>query len=303
MGGTQFDGRASSYAGGRCRAARASARRSGALILAAAGLAYPGAPAAAQRLPEPIQVEAPHPGAAARADETRAQQQSRPRRQTRRGAQIGGLAGGAVGLAMGTFIALYCRSYGDPCDAAIPVLTTLGGVSGAVGGAIIGAAIPTEARPAGQAAPAEDRRIGSASLSLGAAHARLEGDPGQVWLDAWGPAARANVYAELRPWLGVGPEVGIASFGGGERIRHAAVAFRGTWTGHRLVPYVAANIGAYQSTGPSLEYLGGGIGAGARWQPGQRRAFIDADVRFSANIQNIEPMRMRGVYVGGGLYW
>jgi hypothetical protein len=236
-----------------------------------------------------------------------------PRRQTRRGAGIGAIVGTIAGLGIGSLMALWCRGLSsEPCDAAIPMVTVLGGVSGAVGGAIIGAAIPTEAGTPGAPAPAVERRIGSATLALGAAHARQEGYPGEwvegprtaAWVEGSGPAARANVYAELRPWLAIGPEAGIVRAGDLGRVRHAAVSVRVTRPMGQLSPYVAVNAGAYQSTGPSLEFLGGGIGAGVRLAPRSgSRSFVDIDARYSRNLQHIEPMRMRGLNVGGGVYW
>jgi hypothetical protein len=236
-----------------------------------------------------------------------------PRRHTRRGARIGAVVGAITGLGIGSLMALWCRGLSsEPCDAAIPMVTVLGGVSGAVGGAIIGAAIPTEAATPGAPAPAVARRIGSATLVLGAAHARQEGYPGEwvdgprtaSWVEGSGPAARANVYAELRPWLAIGPEAGIVWAGDLGRVRHAAVSVRVTRPMRQLSPYVAVNAGAYQSTGPSLEFLGGGIGAGVRLAPRPgSRSFVDIDARYSRNLQHIEPMRMRGVNVGGGFYW
>jgi hypothetical protein len=236
-----------------------------------------------------------------------------PRRQTRRGARIGAIAGTVAGLGIGSLMALWCRGLSSgTCDAAIPIVTVLGGVSGAVGGAIIGAAIPTEAAAPGTAAPPVERRIGSATLVLGAAHARQEGYTGEWaegpvsarWIEGSGPAARANVYAELRPWLAIGPEAGIAWAGDLGRVRHAAVSIRGTGAMGRVNPYVAVNLGAYQSTGPSLEFLGGGIGAGVRLAPrSDSRSFVDVDARYSRNLQHIEPLRMHGLNVGGGFYW
>jgi hypothetical protein len=236
-----------------------------------------------------------------------------PRRQTRRGARIGAVVGTIAGLGIGSLMALWCRGLSsERCDAAIPMVTVLGGVSGAVGGAIIGAAVPTEAATPGAPAPAVERRIGSATLVLGAASARQEGYPGEraegprtaAWVEGSGPAARVNVYAELRPWLAIGPEAGIAWAGDLGRVRHAAVSARGTRPMRQVNPYVAVNVGAYQSTGPSLEFLGGGIGAGLRLAPRSgSRSFVDIDARYSRNLQHIEPMRMRGLNVGGGFYW
>jgi hypothetical protein len=241
------------------------------------------------------------------------------RRQTWRGAKIGGIAGAVAGLGVGGFIALWCRAEGDPCDAAVPVVTLLGAAGGAVGGAIIGAAIPRHP-DTGRVAPPVERRIGSASLSLGVVHARQEDYAGEPFLDGSGPAARLNLYAELRPWLAIGPEAGIAWTGGGVRrpvpgddvvplpdeggkVRHAAVAVRLSGRFGGLAPYAGGNVGAYQTTGPSLEFLGGAVMAGARWTPGAGRGFIDVDARYGGNLQNIEPMRFRGLYIGGGLYW
>jgi hypothetical protein len=236
-----------------------------------------------------------------------------PRRQTRRGARIGAVVGTIAGFGIGSLMALWCRGLSsEPCDAAIPMVTVLGGVSGAVGGAILGAAVPTEAATPGAPAPAVGRRIGSATLVLGAAQARQEGYPGEwsegprtpAWVEGSGPAARANLYAELRSWLAIGPEAGIVWAGDLGRVRHAAVSVRVTRPMRQLSPYVAVNAGAYQSTGPSLEFLGGGIGAGVRLAPRPgSRSFVDIDARYSRNLQHIEPMRLRGLNVGGGVYW
>jgi hypothetical protein len=265
-------------------------------------------------LPPPLRT----PASLGRSDGLSAAQEG-SRRQTWRGAKIGGIAGAVAGLGMGGFIALWCRAEGDPCDAAVPVVTLLGAAGGAVGGAIIGAAIPRHP-DTGRVAPPVERRIGSASLSLGVVHARQEDYAGEPFLDGSGPAARINLYAELRPWLAIGPEAGIAWTGGGvsrpvpgddvvplpdegAKVGHAAVAVRLSGRFGGLAPYAGGNVGAYQTTSPSLEFLGGAVMAGARWTPGAGRGFIDVDARYGGNLQNIEPMRFRGLYIGGGLYW
>ncbi|HSJ06293.1 MAG TPA: hypothetical protein VK936_06305, partial [Longimicrobiales bacterium] len=120
------------------------------------------------------------------------------RRQTWRGAKIGAIAGGVAGLGVGGFIAIWCRAEGTPCDAALPIVTLGGIAGGAAGGAIIGAAIPRHA-DTGRAAPPVERRIGSASLSVGVVHARQEDYQGVPFVDGSGVAARVNLYAEIRP--------------------------------------------------------------------------------------------------------
>ena len=119
-----------------------------------------------------------------------------------------------------------------------------------------------------------------------------------------GTVVRFAGYAELRHWFAIGLEIGHASFGEGGAVRHASVAFRGTVSRRTLSPFVAANLGAYQSTLPSLEYFGAGIGAGVRLTPFSRdRFFIDVEGRWTRNAHNIEPTRMTSLSAGAGFYW
>jgi hypothetical protein len=268
--------------------------------------ALPGVPAsylpAGLELPVWVAFEAPV---------LRSAGQQQPRRHTMRGLRIGAITGALAGAGVGTLMALWCAGTSDGCIAAIPLVTVFGAASGAAAGAIIGAAIPTEAgridpaQPASPA-PAPGRRIGSFSMSVGDAQATLM-DEGEQFtaFDGGGIAFRANVYAELRPWFAIGPDLGVASFGDGGTIRHAAVGVRATWPVHpSFAPYISANAGAYDSSVPSLEYLGGGLGAGFRVTPVRgSRAFLDLEARSSRNLQNIAPMRMRTISVGGGIYW
>jgi hypothetical protein len=217
-------------------------------------------------------------------------------RQTRRFARYGAIAGGLGGLAVGTWMALYCAgtSSDGGCVRAVPLLGAFGAVSGGAAGAIIGAAVPV---------PGHAGTIASGGAAAGVAHASIGDERGAVFTGA-GTAARLYVHAELRPWLALGPEVGIASFGGGGDIRHIAVATRFTAAGRRVAPFATVHLGAYDSTAPSLEYFGGGFGLGARVRPGlSERLFVDVEARYSRNLQHIEPMRMRGLSVSGGLYW
>jgi hypothetical protein len=233
-----------------------------------------------------------------------------PRRQTMRGLRIGAITGTIAGAGIGSLMAAWCAGTSDGCLAAIPIVTVLGAASGAAAGAIIGAAIPTGAGPAEPArpvspAPAPSRRIGSFSISVGDAQARISDEGEQSAFDGGGIAYRAQVHAELWPWFAIGPDVGVASFGEGGTVRHAAVGLRGTWPVHpTFAPYISAHAGAYDSSGPSLEYLGGGLGIGFRVTPvGGSRAFLAAEARSSRNLQYIAPMRMRTLSVGGGIYW
>ena len=226
-------------------------------------------------------------------------------RHTRTGLIVGTALGAATGLGIGTFIKLLCESEGDGCDNALPVITVLGAVGGAVAGAIIGSAIPKGPRdPAVTATEVPVRnRIGSASISFGAGAFRLRDAIG-VTSRASGAAVRANVYAELKPWLALGPEVGIVLGGDEGNVRHGALAVRASMDRDRFSPYIAANLGAYQSTGPSLEYLGGGIAVGTRYsQSRDSRFFLDIESRLQSNTQNIEPMRAAVLSVGAGTYW
>ncbi|MGH7445321.1 MAG: hypothetical protein ACREKM_10605 [Longimicrobiales bacterium] len=240
-------------------------------------------------------------------------------RYTKRGLVLGAILGALGGLGTGALLAIICEVEGDGegCLVAVPVVTILGAAGGAAVGAIIGAAIPrdsdnrdaradtTPAPPPEVALRSEQPdRTGSFGVALGRASATIHGPSGDEPFEGAGPAIRANVYAELRPWLAIGPEVGQAWFGDGGAIRHAALAVRGTWPLQLVSPFVAADLGAYQTTGPSLEFLGGGIGAGARINPlDERRFFLDVEARSSRNLHNVEPMRMTTFSLGGGFYW
>jgi hypothetical protein len=226
-----------------------------------------------------------------------------PRRQTRRVARYGAIAGGIAGLGVGGFMALWCSGTGDSdnCFWAVPLVTGFGIVSGAAAGAIIGAAIP---------GPGHDGSspIASGGLTAGVARASItgrgipgEGEPRPA--SHTGTLARFNVYAELTPWFGLGPELGIAGFGDAGDVRHIAVSTRFMASG-RVAPFSTVHFGAYDSTDASLEYLGGGIGAGVRIHGvAGRRMFVDLEARHSRNAQNIEPMRMWSLGFSGGLYW
>ena len=231
-------------------------------------------------------------------------------RHTKRGLVIGAIAGALGGLGIGTFIYLFCEGENDDCGPVIPIVTVLGAASGAAAGAIIGAAIPrgderarVDPEPEGQQAEPVARRIGSFSAALGWASATIHEGSREAFSGS-GPALRLGLMAELLPSLAIGPEVGQAWFDEGGNIRHGALALRGTLPRPRISPYASANLGAYQATRTSLEFLGGGLGLGARVRPlGGDRFFVDVEGRYSRHTQNIEPMRMRTVWVGGGLYW
>lgn len=239
-------------------------------------------------------------------------------RYTKRGLVIGAIAGAAGGVAFGTFVGLLCHGEGDPCWGVIPVGGLIGGVGGSALGAVIGAMIPrhelrrpSEMPPPDTTVPARPvetrqaarRRTGSVGAGAGYADATIEGGADGTF-EGSGPAMRLAFMAELRPWLGLGPEVGQALFTDGGEVRHAAIAVRGSLPARRVAPYVAGNLGFYQTTGPSLEFFGGAIGVGMRILPRvDGDWFLDAEARFSRNLHNIEPMRMRTVFVGGGWMW
>lgn len=237
------------------------------------------------------------------------QQARQPRRQTRRFATWGAIGGGVAGALAGGWMALYCSSgSGDSCWPVFPLMTGFGAAAGGIGGAIIGAAVP------GPGATGAAQPIGSASVSAGIASGSVSGLPvpapdgsytGERTASGSGVSARANVYAELTPWLALGPELGIAHLDGDAGdVRHVAVAARISGRRGRVMPFATVNAGAYDSARPSLEYLGGGIGAGARLHPsGSDRFFLDVEARYARNLQNIEPMRLRGLSVSGGLSW
>lgn len=275
-----------------------------AVMPAAAGAQQkPTAPAWPPTLAPPAAVSAPVPAATTSLESMR---QEAVGRHTKRGLIIGAIAGTLGGLGVGTFIYLFCETEGDDCAPVIPVVTVLGAASGAVAGAIIGAAIPRRAEPdVAEPEVREDevpRRIGSFGAAAGIATATIDDGLGDQ--RGTGPVLRVNLAAELRPWLALGPEFGHAWLGDAGNIRYAALAGRGTWTRSRVSPYLTANLGAYQTTGTSREFLGGGIGVGARIAPhADSRYYLDLEARGSSNTQNIEPMRMASFSIGGGLYW
>ena len=209
---------------------------------------------------------------------------------------------------------------GPDLGTVIPLVGLLGAASGAALGAIIGAAIPrrgdetadTVAAPSDEPAtdvspraarPAGARRIGALGITAGRASGTVESWTNGA-IDGDGPLVRVTLAAELRPWFAIGPEVGQAWLGNAGRVRHAAVAVRATWPAHPLSPFASGNVGAYDATRPSLEFLGGGIGLGARFTPRRgRRWFVDIEARRSGNIQNIEPVRLTELSLAGGVYW
>ncbi len=238
-------------------------------------------------------------------------------RQTKRGLVVGSIVGAAGGLAFGSFIGLLCEGEADPCWGVVPVSGLIGAVGGGALGAIIGAMIPrydmrrpsempprdtAAARPV-DTAERPRRRTGSISAGAGYASATIEGGAGEPF-EGGGPAMRIAFMAELRPWIAVGPELGQALFTEGGEVRHAAIAVRGSWPQRHVAPYIAGNLGFYQTTGPSLEFFGGAIGVGTRILPRTDGDwFLDVEARFSRNLHNIEPLRMGTVSVGGGWMW
>ncbi|MEX2608901.1 MAG: hypothetical protein WEA24_03080 [Gemmatimonadota bacterium] len=258
--------------------------------------------------PASVRLQVPSDPALVRLLTRPAAPQEAPERSTRRGLIIGAVAGAAVGLGIGSFIALYCVSENDSCPGAIPVVGLLGAASGALAGAVLGAAIPARAprepatpdRPAGSWGETD---TGSFAVAAGAAHARIE-DDSSLLHEGSGWSVRAVFLAELKPWLALGPELGYASFGAGGEVRQGAAAVQLRWPGARIRPYVGAQLGAYQMTLPSLEFLGGGISAGARVRPfARRRHFVEVEARLSSQVQNIAPMAVRALSLGVGTAW
>ena len=228
-----------------------------------------------------------------------------PGRHTKRGAIIGGVIGTAAGLGIGTFLALFCETESDGCAGLVLPVTLIGTVTGAVSGAIIGSAIPRgETRAAPPATGDKPRRVGSFSVEGGLATAKIEDMSGDNLFSGAGGAVQANLYAELKPWLAIGPEGGYAFFGDGGKIRHGSLAFRFTREMDRISPYLGANIGAYQTTLISTEYLGGGVSLGARINPTRNaRTFVDLNARYNRHLQNIAPMQMGALSIGFGTSW
>lgn len=228
-------------------------------------------------------------------------------RHTKRGLIIGAIAGAVGGLAFGTFFHFFCQAEGDDCSSVIPTVTVLGAASGAAAGAIIGAAIPrggdAPPTPEAQEPAAPDRRIGSFNASFGYANGRID-DGFRAAFSGSGPTLRLGLMAELKPWLAIGPEIGQAWLAEERNIRHGALAVRLTWERPRIAPYMHANLGLYQTTGVSREFLGGGLGVGARFMPfAGERFFFDLEARASRHTQNVEPMRMKTLSAGAGVYW
>ena len=228
-------------------------------------------------------------------------------RHTKRGLIIGAIAGTVGGLAFGTFFHLFCQAEGDDCSSVIPIVTVLGAAGGAAAGAIIGASIPrggdAPPTPDAEEPAAPDRRIGSFNASFGYANGRID-DGFRPAFSGSGPTLRLGLMAELKPWLAIGPEIGQAWLAEERNVRHGALAVRVTWERPRIAPYAQANLGLYQTTGVSREFLGGGLGVGARFLPfAGERFFFDVEARASRHTQNIEPMRMKTLSAGAGVYW
>lgn len=283
-------------------------------VLVVLMIALMASPASAQRRPSPrvasMAVLPALPGGADTSGTGRSLdvlQDEGSGRYTKQGLIVGALAGGLGGLGFGTLLGLFCEAEGDGCWGAVPIITLIGAAGGGAAGAIIGAAIPRRRTPRDTSAapPVRERprRIGSFEIVLGRAHATIHGATSTPFRGV-GPEFRANLFAELRPWIAIGPEVGQAWFDEGGNIRHAGVTLRTTWSRRTISPYAALNLGAWQTTAPSLEFFGGSFGAGARISPlADAPFFADVEARYSRNLHNIEPMRMKSLSFGVGFTW
>jgi hypothetical protein len=229
--------------------------------------------------------------------------------QAKTGSHVGLVVGGITGAAMFLLVGVVAESEGEDIQpvgwVGLGALGLgLGAATGALLGYMFGSMIPTEEEPASVpgASPASTGRRPIASFALEPGVAILTERPGNE--SAF--TLRGTLLAQLKPWLGVGPEVTYGNLAGGMFAVEGAA-----YVGRRdagLRPYAVLDLGVqHWATGvvdTDVGVLGMGVGAGLSWSPRSGNAHFGLEGRYHWTPQHIEnPEGFRFVNVGATARW
>ena len=130
----------------------------------------------------------------------------------------------------------------------------------------------------------ERRSIASVSIEpgIGVVTKRPEGESGLM--------LRATLIAQLKPWLGIGPEVTYGDLAGGTFAVRGAMYLGPRQPGLR--PYVVTALGVqHWETGiidTNVDVLELGLGGGLAWTPGPSHTHLGLEARYEYSPQNID---------------
>jgi len=207
--------------------------------------------------------------------------------------KAGLIAGGIAGAGFGLLVAAYAdgECEGGDCSDFTPVGYVgagfiggaLGALTGAIVGSVFGAMIPNDKHsytPPGSM----KRPIASAAIepAVGATTERPSNRSGFM--------LRGTLIAQLKPWLGFGPEITYADLAGG------TYGIRGAfYVGPRqpgLRPYLVTALGWQHwkkgAFDTDVDVLQWGMGGGLAWTPGSPNTHIGLEARYEFSPQSVD---------------
>ncbi|HKK28304.1 MAG TPA: hypothetical protein VKB18_09495 [Gemmatimonadota bacterium] len=209
---------------------------------------------------------------------------------------VGGGGGAALGALAGLVAAGVCE-YECPSaaggffgGAALGLLA--GGAGGALTGLLVGSGLPRWVRPGSADGPAIGELTVSGAWSAYSSAADGSGAGGEAaYLALFGPFA-------------AGPEFGWNGLGGGRSAWHVGGVARLDPLEGDLRPYLTGGMGLYawrstSSLDPSIELLGGSVGAGVAWRPRPVGWGLRAEGRWHTNLGRSGGLRPLGFFTAG----
>jgi hypothetical protein len=212
----------------------------------------------------------------------------------KQGVRVGLVAGGISGTG---FFLLVGAAANSLCEVDCPSvkgfgwvgLGLLGAVTGAATGALLGGLF-------GSMIPDHDKHPSPMETGLARPPiASVSVDPGVGFTterpeNGSGFMLRATLIAQLKPWLGIGPEINYAHLAGGTYGFRGAVHLGPREPGLR--PYVVPAIGwQHWKNGAfdtDVDVLQWGMGGGLAWTPGSPNAHIGLEARYEFSPQNVD---------------